>query len=202
MKRKELAMKLSALETAHTSSGLEQYTLPGDVAAGILVFAYDFGDIHQKTIADLGCGCGILGIGALLLGAASVVFVDCDCFMLDTAKQNAKQATKGLKAGKATFECSNIQDVTVNVDVVVQNPPFGTRRKGADVQFLKKATEISQIVYSLHKKGNTAFLAQKTQHILTHVKEMRIPLFKSYPFHKRRVVEIEVELLRFEEVIV
>ncbi|KYK35460.1 MAG: hypothetical protein AYK18_03205 [Theionarchaea archaeon DG-70] len=200
MKKKQLAMTLSTLKTAHYDAALEQYTLPGDTAAEILVTAYDFGDIHQKTIADLGCGSGILGTGALLLHAASVRFIDCDCSVLEIARENVGQVTKGLKVGDATFTCSNIINVTFTVDTVIQNPPFGTKKKGADVEFLKKATQSAPVVYSLHKKGNAAFLAQQTTHVLTHAKEMKIPLFRNYPFHEKKVVHIDAELLRFEEV--
>lgn len=197
--KKELAMRLSKLQTAHISPELEQYTLPGDSAAEILMFAYYFGDIAENSLADLGCGSGILGIGALLLGALSVVFVDCDSTMIALARKNLKLITKSLKVSKGSFECSNIENVTLTVDTVVQNPPFGTRRRGADVQFLKKATEIAPVVYSLHKKGNAEYLAQHTDHTLTHVKDMQVPLFRRYPFHKKRVVHIDVELLRFEK---
>ncbi len=198
MNQKQLAMILSQLQPVHKSPELEQYTLPGDVAADIVMTAYRFGDIYKKKVADLGCGSGILGIGALLLGALSVTFVDCDRDAIHLAKQNTAQATKGLKVGEQTFICSPIHNVTLRVDTVVENPPFGTKRKGADVQFLKKATEIAPVVYSLHKRKNTTFLAQKTPYMLTHVKEMRVPLFRRYPFHKKRVVTIDVELLRFE----
>lgn len=200
MKQKQLAMTLSSLKTVFRSPDLEQYTLTGDVAAEILVFATNFGDICAKKVADLGCGSGILGTGAFLLGAASVHFVDCDCSALDVARENVAFITKGLKTDEVFFECSNVETVTLKVDTVIQNPPFGTRRRGADVQFLKKATEIAPVVYSLHKLGNAAFLAQQTGHTLTHVKEMRVPLFRSYPFHEKKVVDIKVELLRFEEV--
>lgn len=199
MKKKQLAIILSTLETAHFSPELEQYTLSGDDAADILITAYDFGDIYQKKVADLGCGSGILGIGALLLQCASVIFADCDSRMLEIARENAARATKGLKVGNTRFHCSTIQNVTFTVDTVIQNPPFGTKKRGTDVQFLKKATEIAPVVYSLHKKGNAAFLAQHTTHLLTHAKEMRIPLFKKYPFHEKKVVTVDVELLRFEE---
>jgi putative methylase len=198
--KKELAIILSRLEPVHHSPELEQYTLFGDVAADILMTAYHFGDIYKKDVADLGCGSGILGIGAVFLQAKSVMFVDCDCRVLEIAEENFANATKGLKVSKVTFECSNIGNVTHRVDTVVQNPPFGTKKKGADVQFLKKATSIAPVVYSLHKKGNATFLVQQTGHNLTHIKEMRLPLYRSYPFHEKKVVEIEVELLRFEEV--
>ncbi|AQK80520.1 S-adenosyl-L-methionine-dependent methyltransferase superfamily protein [Zea mays] len=40
----------------------------------------------------------------------------------------------------------------VHVDTVVMNPPFGTRRNGADMEFLSMALQVaSQAVYSLHK---------------------------------------------------
>ncbi|MBU7013809.1 MAG: methyltransferase [Theionarchaea archaeon] len=200
MKKKTLAMMLSSLETVHSSASLEQYTLSGDVAADILIYAYDFEDVCSRAVADLGCGSGILGIGALLLGAAGVTFVDCDSRAIEMARTNLITATKDLKVGKIIFECGNIQNITLTADTVVQNPPFGTKRKGADVQFLKKATEIAPVVYSLHKKGNAGFLSQQTHHTLTHVKDMTLPLYRNYPFHTKRVVNVEAELLRFEKV--
>ncbi len=193
-------MILSTMKSAPNSPNLEQYTLSSEIAAEIVMTASYFGDVHSKTVADLGCGSGILGIGALLLGARSVTFVDCDCSQLSLAEENCEKITKGLKVGKVTFECSNIENITFRVDTVVQNPPFGTRRKGQDVQFLKKAAEIAPVVYSLHKKGNAQYLEQQTGHRLTHVKEMTLPLYRSYPFHEKKVVRIDAELLRFEEV--
>lgn len=198
MKKKELAIALSALTPVYHSHTLEQYTLHGDTAAEILIYAYDFGDIYEKRVADLGCGAGILGIGALLLGARFVVFADCDEDALSTAAENVR-ATKGLKADNVRFQCSTVENVCCTADTVIQNPPFGTRKRGVDVQFLLKATEVAPVVYSLHKKGNAAFLSRKTGHVLTHVKEMEIPLFRSYPFHAKKVVNIRVELLRFEK---
>lgn len=41
-------------------------------------------------ILDVGCGSGILAIGALLLGAESAVGVDIDPIAVDTARENAK----------------------------------------------------------------------------------------------------------------
>ena len=39
-------------------------------------------------------------------------------------------------------------------DVVIMNPPFGTRRKGADVEFLRAAFRVARTsVYSLHKSS-------------------------------------------------
>ncbi|CAN0900116.1 rRNA N6-adenosine-methyltransferase METTL5 [Linum grandiflorum] len=49
---------------------------------------------------------------------------------------------------------ANAEDLCLGcvVDTVVMNPPFGTRKKGADMDFLSAALKIaSQAVYSLHK---------------------------------------------------
>jgi putative methylase len=200
MKKKHLAIRLSALKTAQFDADLEQYMLSGDLAAEILIYAHHFGDISGKRIADLGCGSGLLGIGALLLNACTVHFLDCDGDLITMAQENLKTATKGLKVGKASFTCCTVESIAFDVDTVVQNPPFGTKKRGADVQFLKKATMIAPIVYSLHKKGNAEFLRQQTGHVLTHIKEMKVPLYQSYSFHEKKVVTIEVELLRFEKV--
>ena len=42
-------------------------------------------------------------------------------------------------------------------DVVVMNPPFGTRKKGADMEFLRAAFRLAkESVYSLHKRSTRA----------------------------------------------
>ncbi|MEG2117854.1 MAG: 50S ribosomal protein L11 methyltransferase [Clostridia bacterium] len=46
-------------------------------------------DVAQKSILDMGCGSGILGIGACLLGANSVVAVDIDENAVKITKKNA-----------------------------------------------------------------------------------------------------------------
>ena len=53
----------------------EQYQTPTPLAARLLYDAFLHGDIEQKTVMDLGCGTGILAIGAALLGAKKII--DC-----------------------------------------------------------------------------------------------------------------------------
>ncbi len=45
-------------------------------------------DLKDKTVLDLGCGSGILGIAALILGAKHVVFSDIDPIALEVTKEN------------------------------------------------------------------------------------------------------------------
>ncbi len=50
---------------------LEQYKTSAHLAAQMLLLIQnEFNDIEDKVIADLGCGTGILGIGAVVLGSA------------------------------------------------------------------------------------------------------------------------------------
>lgn len=37
-----------------------------------------FGDLYKKSVADLGCGCGILSIGSGLLDADVCIGIDID----------------------------------------------------------------------------------------------------------------------------
>lgn len=48
-------------------------------------------DLKGKVVLDYGCGSGILGVGALLLGAKSVLAVDIDPQAVLATQQNAKQ---------------------------------------------------------------------------------------------------------------
>lgn len=53
--------------------------------------------LTDKTVLDYGCGSGILGVGALLLGAAQVVAVDIDPQAILATHQNAKRNGVGTK---------------------------------------------------------------------------------------------------------
>lgn len=115
----------------HPDPGLEQYLTPAHVAAEVLWAARAMGDIEGRTVADLGCGTGILGIGAALLGAERVYCVDVDAAALEVAEDVAED----LGLGNIQFIKADIRDhgdlvkVTGRVDTVVQNPPL-VHRKG------------------------------------------------------------------------
>lgn len=71
-----------------------------------------------KKVLDVGCGSGILGLCALLLGAESAVLVDIDSQATDVAKHNA--AINGLSC--ATIKTGNLtEDVSGAFDVVFAN---------------------------------------------------------------------------------
>ena len=69
-----------------------------------------FEKIYDKskniTVLDLGCGSGILGIGAALSGVKNITFADIDLHCTQTAKENA--INNNLNMGDLRFVCGNI----------------------------------------------------------------------------------------------
>ncbi|XP_077813298.1 rRNA N(6)-adenosine-methyltransferase METTL5 isoform X6 [Macaca mulatta] len=87
-------------------------------------------------------------------------------------------------------------------DTVIMNPPFGTKNnKGTDMAFLKTALEMARTaVYSLHKSSTREHVQKKAAEWkikIDIIAELRYDLPASYKFHKKKSVDIEVDLIRF-----
>jgi len=129
-------------------ASLEQYTVSESVAATMLYLAaYTHGDIVDKRVLDLGCGTGRLALGCAFLGAESVVGGDIDKLAVKLAAENS--AKLGFKT-KVDWIAGDVNAVDGRFDTVLQNPPFGVQKRGADRIFLEKALQVADAVYSLH----------------------------------------------------
>ena len=157
--KKGLEVLLSRLEGFEEPKvRVEQYSTDASIAAEVLWQAYMKGDIGKVSV-DLGCGTGILGIGLLVLGAGKVYFVDADQKVIDGARENLAKVKSGYTlSGEVVFRCVDINDFEGVVDLVVQNPPFGTKVRHMDKVFLKKAFEVGKVVYSFHKSETKKFV--------------------------------------------
>lgn len=178
---------------------LEQYMTPGDVASTLLCLAYSQGDIAGKVVYDLGCGTGRLAIGAALLGAKKVVGVDIDERALEVARRNADKA--GVKVDWVMEDVEEFR--RERADTVVQNPPFGVQRRGADVKFLRKAMELGKIVYTLHKAAprNREFIENRVKVFggkITKRVELTFHIPMQFKFHTRNIYRFKVDLYRIE----
>ncbi|KAI8553840.1 hypothetical protein RHMOL_Rhmol05G0047500 [Rhododendron molle] len=160
-----------------------------------------FGDVTDKVVADFGCGCGTLGLAASLLGAEYVVGLDIDAQSIEIATANAEDLE--LEMDFVQCDLRNLGWRGPIVDTVVMNPPFGTRKKGADMDFLCAALKIaSQAVYSLHKTTTREHVKRtalrdynaKSAEVLC---ELRFDVPQLYKFHKKKEVDIAVDLWRF-----
>ena len=195
-----LAITLSRLEGfSEPKVRQEQYLIDSEIGASVLWNAYLLGNTEGKVIADFGCGTGLLGIGALLLGAKYAFFVDSDKKALETAKNNAsKLKSEGYSFGKMRFICNDIGRLKIKADVVLENPPFGTKMRHNDIFFLENALETAPVVYSFHKSETLSFLerfAAKKNAEITHIWDFKFPLKASFAFHRRQIHLINVSCL-------
>lgn len=178
MSRASLAIRLSQLKTfTEPDINLEQYSTPSEAAATILWDAATHGLIKDKTVIDLGCGPGILGIGALLLGAKKVIFVDIDSTALEILRENISATEQEYEIGETEITCEDVTQMNPKIaDTAVLNPPFGTQTKHADTDFLSAATSTgASHVYSFHKT-----ITQ--DHLVKHMSKLNYASIQRFPF--------------------
>jgi len=192
MKQRKLEMLLEEIESfSDPELELEQYQTPPPLAAEILHFAYMQGDLDD-SVQDLGCGTGILAIGAKLLGAGKVMGYDTDTKALEIAKINARKLGVEVE-----FVFSDIADIKEHVKTTFMNPPFGARVKGRDRPFLSSALRSSDVIYSIHNRGSLAFIQKFIKPaIITHSYVAKFPIKRIFDFHKKEREVIEVEIYR------
>ncbi|CAK7337442.1 unnamed protein product [Dovyalis caffra] len=203
MKLKQLESMLGELQQfSNPKVELEQYPTGPHIASRMLYAAENsFGDVSNKVVADFGCGCGTLGAAASLMGAEQVIGIDIDSQSLEIASLNAEDLE--LDINFIQCDIRNLVWRGPIVDTVVMNPPFGTRRKGADMDFLSAALKIAfQAVYSLHKTSTREHVKKaalrdfgaSSAEVLC---ELRFDVPQLYKFHKKREVDVAVDLWRF-----
>jgi len=204
MKLKQLEQHLQEVEGFENPKILlEQYpTRPHIAACMVHTMAYTFDDIEDKFIADLGCGCGVLAIGSVMLGAGAVTGIDVD-----------QDALEQFQGNISDFEIDNIDLINMDIeslnegwankfDTVIMNPPFGTKHnKGLDLKFLQTGIKMaSGAVYSLHKTSTREHVVKKAAEWGAEAQvlaELRYDLPNTYKHHKKSSVDINVDFIRF-----
>jgi putative methylase len=194
MKQRQLEILLEQVAVFESPSpSLEQYTTPAGIAAELLYFALMRGDLVD-TVYDLGCGTGILAIGAALVDAPNVVGFDIDMNALITARQSAKKLSVDVE-----FVCSSIQDVPGRVHTVIMNPPFGAQVRGNDRPFLVRALEVADVIYSIHNEGSYEFIKKFiSPAVIADRYKVGFPLKRTFKFHKKDIEVVNVEIYRIE----
>lgn len=200
MKLRQLEITLQQLAGfVKPRAALEQYQTPAPLAARLLYHALMKGDIAGRTVCDLGCGTGILAIGAALLGAGRVIGVDIDERALDVAQENA-----GLTGADVTFLALDLRDGCRErigtCDTVVMNPPFGAQKAHADRPFIDCAIALAPVTYSIFNAGSAQFVQAYTvqRAEITERVGGKFPIKRTFAFHTQDIQEIEVEILRLE----
>lgn len=197
MKKKNLEIflqKVPDFENPHPS--LEQYLTPAEIVADILFIAYQFDDIKDKNVLDLGCGTGIFSVGAYLLGAKRVVGIDIDENAINIAKKFANENNM-----KIEFFVKDVEDVDIDCDTVVMNPPFGAQKSNirSDRKFIEKGFELGKVIYSIHLSKTMSFVEKLIKALdgkITFTKNYNFRMKSTFSFHKKRIKDFDVTLLR------
>jgi predicted RNA methylase len=202
--KKDLAVFLSMLKGFSTANRkLEQYTTDSEIAATALWEAYMQNKIKDKVIADLGCGTGILGIGCLLLGAKQVYFVEIDQFCVAALEKNLDHLKKSYDFdGTYKVLYRDVGGFFDKVDLVIQNPPFGTKETHADKKFLEKAFEITDTIFTFHKTSTRKFveaITKDNKFMIKHFWDFAYPLKKTMKHHTKERLIIEVTCFWLEK---
>ncbi|HNO08645.1 MAG: methyltransferase [Methanoregulaceae archaeon] len=199
MKLKHLEKLLENLEGfSNPSPLLEQYRTPAPLAARLLFHAAMRGDIEGKRVCDLGCGTGVLGIGAALLGARDVVAVEVDPDVLGIARKNSLKAGVEIQFIEADVKQPEIHAVAGWCDTVVMNPPFGAQQLHADRPFLDAAVTIAPVTYGIFNAGSRSFISSYLagRGEIDEVIGGLLPIRRTFAFHRDEVREIPVEICR------
>ena len=187
---------------------LEQYCIDAISAVDIILFAgFEYNDINNKLIVDLGSGTGRLSIASAYLKANSVLSIDLDFNALATLKKNIR--TLGLE--DIIFPlCTNIENLEFSKKhlfnnfkvTTIMNPPFGVKKRTADRIFLEKAFSFSNVVYSIHLAGEKVFrfISKFVERFNWHIDNFfpyNMILERSFQFHTKKTKYIDVNVFRF-----
>jgi len=142
MRRKHIESALSSIqrEFPNPDIELEQYPTSPELAASVIMFAFERGDIGPgKVVLDLGCGTGMLAIGCALVDSDDVVGVDCDSSAIDVATSNARQldlldTDDGDDVGRISFLIDQVNDGRSQSDSLFSSSSEKTKQKKQQLQ--------------------------------------------------------------------
>ncbi len=182
---------------------LEQYHTPPDLAAHIIHVADLQDDIENRTTIDLGCGTGMLALGAAMRGPARVIGVDLDPAPLATARKNERRVSAMTDVTWIRGDATTIPLCPDEPITAVMNPPFGAQagNEGADRAFLETAADIATVSYSVHNAGSESFVdafATDNNGTITHAFTAEFELPKQFDHHHTDTQTIDTEVFRIE----
>jgi putative methylase len=199
--KSQLAIILSRLGSfTDPDISVEQYPTDSEIASDILWHAHMKGKIAGKVVADLGAGTGILGIGAILLGAVKVFFVEKDKAAIRILKKNLDLLD--IESSVYQIAAGPVEDFNRKADTVVMNPPFGTKKKHADRQFLESAFRIASSIISFHKtetKGFIDAISKDNDYSIIEQIDYDYPLKNTYSMHRLKKKKIRVTVFFFQK---
>lgn len=120
------------------------------VAHMIYTAANSYDDIRDKTIADFGCGCGMLSIAATLMGAEKVYSLDIDPDALVICKRNLEDlGIIDLESDNEEInELVNDSDDEESAEDDIENEYYGTDNDDSDNDNFNNNTDCESLTVS------------------------------------------------------
>jgi len=148
-------------------------------------------------VCDLGCGTGILSIGAALLGAAKVTGVETDRHALAVARRNAANYEASISFISGDVSDADLLAGIGACDTVVMNPPFGAQKAHADRPFIDSALVLAPVIYGIFNAGSRHFLERYLdgRAVIEEIIGGLLPIRRTFSFHKKDIREIPVEIM-------
>lgn len=166
--KKRLQTELSQVNSfTKPSIYFEQYMTPPDLATEIFLRIEK--DIGGHTIADLGCGTGMLAIGCALIGADFVLGLEIDTEAVQIAKDNISNFDLHNKIDVITCDIKSMamKALRKQFDTVIMNPPFGTKRGVKDIKIRHHRQKAKQ-------KGTAKVTSMMEEHQATDIDFLRV----------------------------
>jgi putative methylase len=194
LRRSELVRALEQVSGfAHPAAASEQVITPSHAAAELLYEATARGDLHGRTVVDLGSGTGRLAIGAALLGAQKVTGVEQDREAVRLAEENAERA--GVEC---VWVVGPVTDYDQSAETVIMNPPFGAQRRHADAPFWNRAFTLAErAIYAFSLADSRNFIPRRALARAARIetsRPVRWDLPATFPHHRKPRVPLSVDL--------
>lgn len=196
MKKIDFYREIAKLDKGRKNNlKLEQYPTDIDTAYQLMYFIdYNVG-IAGKTVADLGCGNGILGISAALLGAGKVDLYDIDEKVVYTAEQNIEK----LHINNTKLIQMDLFDINEKYNIVVSNPPFGFQSNFNLNAFIKKVKSLSENVFFIYKDNQEIKkIADKNGFSIYKIEDIKLE--KTLPFHKKSYYSLPIVIVYKQQI--
>ncbi|KAJ1373931.1 hypothetical protein KIN20_036493 [Parelaphostrongylus tenuis] len=211
MKLKQLEWMLSDMRGFENPDiRLEQYATSAELAIAIVDNIDRLVGFEGKSVADLGCGCGMLmSTVALAYQPTIIVGFEIDDDAIAICKENLENLEIEHCCDLVKSDILQISSsLHSQFDVMVMNPPFGTKNNaGIDVQFVRAGLMMLSpdgSLFSLHKSSTRDYIlktASKWKDVDARcVARLRWNLPTTYKFHKKNSVDIDVDLIHYKKV--
>lgn len=195
---------MNSIPIAYFPRGLHQPEQGYRFSVDSLLLASFAAPGQESIVADLGCGCGVIGLGLLLNNKGmdiQVTGLDVNPDMVEYALKNARLlgVEKNFLAEETDVaEVNSLSFRPESFDMVVMNPPYRTLNSGRipkepsrqKALFCSRETLghfIRAAAFLLKNKGvlNIVFGAERLAELILHMNEHNIVPVKILPVHGR-----------------